>query len=51
MGVNGIAIRWEVFKREFLRQYFPSYVKNKKVIEFMELKQGNMSVADYAAKF
>ncbi|MCI33608.1 cellular nucleic acid-binding protein, partial [Trifolium medium] len=25
--------------------------KNKKVIEFMELKQGNMTVAEYAAKF
>ncbi|MCI50397.1 hypothetical protein A2U01_0071641, partial [Trifolium medium] len=26
-------------------------VKNKKVIEFMELKQGNLSVAEYSAKF
>ncbi|MCI58518.1 hypothetical protein A2U01_0079773, partial [Trifolium medium] len=26
-------------------------VRNKKVVEFMELKQGNMSVAEYAVKF
>ncbi|MCI43474.1 hypothetical protein A2U01_0064711, partial [Trifolium medium] len=45
MGADGVAILWEVFKREFLRKYFPADVKNKKVVEFMELKQGNMSVA------
>ncbi|MCI85751.1 pol polyprotein, partial [Trifolium medium] len=51
MGADGVAIGWEVFKREFLRKYFPADVKNKRVIEFMELKQGNMSVAEYSAKF
>ncbi|MCI57291.1 gag polyprotein-related, partial [Trifolium medium] len=30
---------------------FPVDVKNKKVVEFMELKQGNLPVADYAVKF
>ncbi|MCI11066.1 cellular nucleic acid-binding protein, partial [Trifolium medium] len=40
-----------MFKREFLTKYFPAYVRNRKVIEFMKLKQGNMSVANYAAKF
>ncbi|MCI80537.1 pol polyprotein, partial [Trifolium medium] len=45
LGVEGVVILWEVFKREFSRKYFPVDVKNKKVIEFMELKQGNMSVA------
>ncbi|MCI37187.1 GRAS family transcription factor, partial [Trifolium medium] len=29
----------------------PADVRNRKVIEFMELKQGNLFVADYAAKF
>ncbi|CAJ2672550.1 unnamed protein product [Trifolium pratense] len=51
IGVDGVAIVWETFKREFLRKYFPADVKNKKVIEFMELKQGNLSVAEYSAKF
>ncbi|MCI59225.1 GRAS family transcription factor, partial [Trifolium medium] len=40
-----------MFKRGFLTKYFPADVKNKKVVEFMELKQGNMSVAEYAVKF
>ncbi|MCI94763.1 cellular nucleic acid-binding protein, partial [Trifolium medium] len=48
MRVGGAVITWEMFKGEFLRKYFPEDIKNKKVIEFMELKQGNMSVADYS---
>ncbi|MCI62658.1 pol polyprotein, partial [Trifolium medium] len=51
IGVDGVAIVWDTFKREFLRKYFPADVKNKKVIEFMELKQGNLPVAEYSAKF
>ncbi|MCI39453.1 cellular nucleic acid-binding protein, partial [Trifolium medium] len=39
MGEYGVVIVWEIFKREFLRKYFPADVKNKKVVEFMELKQ------------
>ncbi|MCI66922.1 cellular nucleic acid-binding protein, partial [Trifolium medium] len=51
MGADGIVISWEIFKGEFLRKYFPADIKNKKVVEFMELKQGDMSVAEYAVKF
>ncbi|CAJ2666354.1 unnamed protein product [Trifolium pratense] len=51
LGPGGMAIPWAMFKREFLVKYFPVDVKNKKVVEFMELKQGNMTVADYAVKF
>ncbi|MCI97980.1 hypothetical protein A2U01_0119281, partial [Trifolium medium] len=51
LGPGGIAIPLELFKREFLIKYFPVDVKNKKVVEFMELKQGSMTVADYAVKF
>ncbi|MCI93937.1 hypothetical protein A2U01_0115235, partial [Trifolium medium] len=40
-----------MFKGEFLRKYLPADIKNKKLMEFMELKQGNMSVAEYAVKF
>ena len=42
---------WEVFKRLFLEKYIPEDVRNKKEMEFLELKQGNMIVAKYAAKF
>ncbi|MCI50615.1 hypothetical protein A2U01_0071859, partial [Trifolium medium] len=51
IGAGGVVITWEMFKSEFLMKYFPADVKNKKVVEFMGLKQGNMSVAKYAAKF
>ncbi|MCI73011.1 hypothetical protein A2U01_0094275, partial [Trifolium medium] len=34
-----------MFKREFWVKYFPADVRNQKVVEFLELKQGNMTVA------
>ncbi|GAU25740.1 hypothetical protein TSUD_216710 [Trifolium subterraneum] len=51
IGNGGVVITWEMFKREFFNKYFPADVKNKKVVEFMKLEQGNMSVVEYAAKF
>ncbi|GAU21686.1 hypothetical protein TSUD_242580 [Trifolium subterraneum] len=51
LGIGAMMVTWEMFKREFLRNYIPADVKSKKVVEFMKLKQGNMSVAEYAAKF
>ncbi|XP_050877262.1 uncharacterized protein LOC127081016 [Lathyrus oleraceus] len=47
----GTKITWVVFRKEFLENYFPEDVRGKKEIEFLELKQGNMTVAEYAAKF
>ncbi|GAU51606.1 hypothetical protein TSUD_414380 [Trifolium subterraneum] len=51
LGDRDVVITWEMFKREFFNKYFPADVKNKKVVEFMKLEQGNMSVMEYAAKF
>ena len=48
---GGGVVTWAVFRREFLNRYFPEDVRGKKEIEFLELKQGNMSVTEYAAKF
>ena len=42
---------WDVFKWAFLEKYFPEDVRNNKEMEFLELKQGNMTLAEYAAKF
>ncbi|MCI86958.1 hypothetical protein A2U01_0108239, partial [Trifolium medium] len=28
IGLDGVAIVWEIFKRGFLRKYFPADVKN-----------------------
>ncbi|GAU25114.1 hypothetical protein TSUD_274030 [Trifolium subterraneum] len=51
LGERRVVITWEMFKREFFTKYFPADVKNKKVIEFMKLEYGSMTVAEYAAKF
>ena len=45
------VIAWDRFKELFLEKHFPRYVKNQMQIKFLELKQGNMSVAEYEAKF
>jgi len=39
------------FKNELLNKYFPEDLRNKKEAEFLNLKQGSMSVAEYAAKY
>ena len=38
-------------QKRVLDRYFPEDVQGKKEIEFLELKQGDMSVTEYAAKF
>jgi len=48
---GGGVVTWAVFRREFLNRYFPEDVREKKEIEFLELKQGYMTVTEYAAKF
>jgi len=39
---GGGFVTWAVFRREFLNRYFPEDVREKKEIEFLELKQGDM---------
>ena len=51
LETKGQDVTWDVFKRVFLEKYFLEDVRNKKEMEFLELKQGNMTVAEYAAKF
>jgi hypothetical protein len=48
---DGAVVTWAVFRREFLDRYFLEDVRGKKEIEFLELKQDNMTVTEYAAKF
>ncbi|MDV3201234.1 MAG: hypothetical protein Q8877_03555 [Sweet potato little leaf phytoplasma] len=48
---EGRLISWEIFIEKFFEKYFPEDVRNRKEIEFLELKQGSMSVGEYAAKF
>ncbi|XP_050920273.1 uncharacterized protein LOC127137909 [Lathyrus oleraceus] len=51
LDVAAEVVTWVVFNREFMRNYFPEDVYGKKEIEFLELKQGNLSVTEYASRF
>ncbi|XP_074366365.1 uncharacterized protein LOC141707220 [Apium graveolens] len=44
-------IPWTRFTELFLEKYFPKYMENQMELKFLEFKQGNMSVAEYEAKF
>ncbi|XP_058733723.1 uncharacterized protein LOC131605379 [Vicia villosa] len=48
---DGIEVTWDLFRDVFLENYFPEDCRGKKEVEFLELKQGNGTVAVYATKF
>lgn len=41
----------EEFKSSFIDQFFPLKLREVKILEFINLHQGNMSVREYACKF
>ncbi|XP_075494735.1 uncharacterized protein LOC142532301 [Primulina tabacum] len=51
VSVNVSALKWQEFKDLFYDKYFPRDVRSQKVKEFLELKQGNMSMQEYILKF
>lgn len=51
MEAANAGITWANFKNEILDNHFPANVRNRKEIEFLELKQGNMTADDNVAKF
>ncbi|KAL5131182.1 hypothetical protein HKD37_12G034110 [Glycine soja] len=42
---------WKTFRQTFLAKYFLEDVKNMKEMELLKLKQGSMTVAEYATRF
>ncbi|KAH0695924.1 hypothetical protein KY289_013406 [Solanum tuberosum] len=44
-------INWEVFKKAFLDRFFPREKREAKVEEFINLRQGGISVQEYSFKF
>ena len=42
---------WEEFHEMFMGKYFPETARHAKAQEFLELKQGAMTVMDYVARF
>ena len=42
---------WAEFHELFKRKYFPVTARHEKAREFLELKQGSMTMMEYVAKF
>ncbi|XP_069150162.1 uncharacterized protein [Solanum lycopersicum] len=49
--LGGVPVTWELFKTAFLERFFPREMKEVKVEEFINLKQGSMTVREYSLKF
>ena len=45
------AMTWEEFCELFMGKFFPAFARHAKAREFLELKQGTMTVLEYVAKF
>ena len=45
------AMTWAEFQGLFMGKYFPDTARHAKAQEFLELKQGTMTVMDYVARF
>ena len=45
------AMTWEEFRELFMGKFFPESARHGKAREFLELKQGTMTVLKYVAKF
>ena len=45
------AMTWAEFQELFMGKYFPKTARHAKAQEFLELKQGAMTVMDYVARF
>jgi hypothetical protein len=48
---NNQDITWEIFRTKFLDKYFPRSARTAKEQEFLTLKQGGMTIGEYAATF
>ena len=49
--LGGVPINLELFKPTFLERFFPREMKEEKVEEFINLKQGSMTLSEYSLKF
>ena len=45
------AMTWEEFQKLLMGKYFPDTTRHAKAQEFLELKQGTMTVMDYVSRF
>ena len=42
---------WEMFKKAFLDWFYPREMRESKVVEFISLPQGGISVHEYSLRF
>ena len=49
--VRAVPVDWGVFKTTFLDRFFPIELREKKLLEFMNLRQRGMSLKEYSLKF
>ncbi|XP_069144474.1 uncharacterized protein [Solanum lycopersicum] len=49
--LGGVPVTWELFETTFLESFFPREMKEAKVEEYINLKQGSMTVREYSLKF
>ena len=45
------TMTWAEFQELFIGKYFPDTARHAKAQEFLELKQGTMTVMEYVSKF
>ncbi|XP_057432388.1 uncharacterized protein LOC130725153 [Lotus japonicus] len=50
MEANNEEINWNSFRTAFLEKYFPTSARDEREAQFLTLRQGNMSVPEFAAK-
>ncbi|MCH80451.1 retrotransposon protein, partial [Trifolium medium] len=51
MEANEVDVNWTNFKRVMMEKYLPKTFRIRKAQEFLELKQGGMSVTEFTKKF
>ncbi|XP_073019331.1 uncharacterized protein [Primulina eburnea] len=51
VAVSAIPLTWETFKSMFYNKYFSKDVRAKKASDFLNLKQGNMSMTEFIQQF
>ncbi|XP_012844421.1 PREDICTED: uncharacterized protein LOC105964458 [Erythranthe guttata] len=50
-GIDLANTTWEAFKVLFFEKYFSKNVRAQKLKEFLELKQGNLTIAEFTRRF
>ena len=45
------GMTWATFEHLFPENYFPDHIRDSKRVEFLSLQQGDLSVADFEARF